>query len=84
MYVDGENTNVKVSVALPTGGDIQSVFQVLERDLDKAAIPQKQTLPIKSEAAPIKIFIGHGHDKQWRNLKITCMTCMVSKWLPMK
>lgn len=69
MNVNGGSTCVRVSVALPTRGDIQSVFQVLERDLDKAAIPQKQTLPIKSEAAPIKIFIGHGHDKQWRDLK---------------
>ena len=50
-----------VSVKLKTRDSIESVFQIFERDLDKSVVP------IESE--PIKIFIGHGQNKQWRDLK---------------
>jgi hypothetical protein len=66
--LSGELDRVKVSVALPTRGEIETVFQTLKRDLDKAII-KKQNPPIKAEAAPIKIFIRHRHDQQRRDLK---------------
>lgn len=40
---------------------IESVFQIFERDLEKSKIVV--------ETDPIKVFIGHGGDMQWRLLK---------------
>lgn len=40
---------------------IESVFEVFEKDLDKSKITITQN--------PIKIFIGHGRDSQWKELK---------------
>jgi predicted nucleotide-binding protein len=44
--------------------DIESIFKIFERDLEKSKI-----IIDKIEADPIKIFIGHGGNKQWRDLK---------------
>jgi len=50
-----------VSVGFPTRAQIESVFQVFERNMDKSKIV--------SESDPVRIFIGHGHDQEWRDLK---------------
>ena len=54
---------MSVAVMNPTRAGIESVFQVFERDLDKSIIK------VESKSEPIKIFIGHGHSEQWRDLK---------------
>lgn len=59
LSVIGENTEVKVR--MPKRADVESVFSVLESNLEKCRLP---------ELTPkVKIFIGHGHDTQWRDLK---------------
>ena len=50
-----------VYVEFPERSKIESVFQVFERNLDKSKIV--------TESEPLTIFIGHGHDPQWRDLK---------------
>lgn len=52
---------MQISVRLETREDIESVFQILEMNLDKSVIP------LRSE--PVRIFIGHGQNTQWRDLK---------------
>ncbi len=51
----------RVSVMFPERSKIESIFQVFERNLDESKIV------IESE--PLTIFIGHGHNPQWRDLK---------------
>jgi hypothetical protein len=53
--------NTYVSVEFPSRPLIESVFQILERHVDESKIA--------TEEEPITIFIGHGHDAQWRDLK---------------
>ncbi len=58
-------TTVKVS--LPKRGDIESVFEVFE-----AAVSQSRVEPPKVVAPPVpptRVFIGHGRDLTWRDLK---------------
>ncbi len=50
-----------VVVSLPSRDKIQAVFQVFEDNLESSKIPEEPEL--------IKIFIGHGGDQQWRDLK---------------
>ena len=56
-----ENNNIAVTVDFSNRMDIESIFQVFETNLDNSKIT------ISSE--PIKIFIGHGNNNQWRDLK---------------
>jgi len=57
----GISYNVTVGVEFPNRADIESIFQVFERNLDSSTI--------RVDSQPIKIFIGHGHNNQWRDLK---------------
>ncbi len=67
-YVQGKTINIfghsnitEISVAFPNRADIESIFQIFDMNLSKSKIV--------IESDPIKIFIGYGHDKQWRDLK---------------
>jgi predicted nucleotide-binding protein len=53
--------SVSVLVRFPSRPEIESVFQVFERNLKASTVV--------IDSAPIKIFIGHGRDPQWRDLK---------------
>lgn len=53
--------SVHVLVSFPTRAEIEAVFQVFERNLSAS------TVVIESD--PIKVFVGHGRDTQWRDLK---------------
>jgi predicted nucleotide-binding protein len=55
---------VIVRISADDRKDIESIFIIFERDLEKSKI-----IINKVEADPIKIFIGHGGDNQWRVLK---------------
>ena len=61
LIIDGLTNHVSVLVQFPDRSDIESIFQVFERDVDKSII--------QVESDPIKVFIGHGNDNQWRDLK---------------
>lgn len=50
-----------VLVEFADRADIEAVFQVFEASVDDSAV--------QVESEPITIFIGHGHDDQWRDLK---------------
>src|SRR5437660_5506505 len=54
-----------VSVTFPSRPPIEAVFQVFEKNLDKSALPESAIVT----TTPLKIFIGHGRDPQWRDLK---------------
>lgn len=61
LLIEGNRNSVRVEVGFPTRPSIESIFQIFETNLDKSKIIV--------ETKPIKIFIGHGHDKQWRDLR---------------
>ena len=56
-----DNNKTYVKVEFPSRRDIESIFEILETKLDISKIT------VTSE--PVKIFIGHGNNKQWRDLK---------------
>jgi len=56
-----KNNTTDLRVKFSNRVDIESIFQVFEANLDISKII------ISSE--PIKIFIGHGNNNQWRDLK---------------
>ncbi len=51
----------RVYVEFPERSKIESIFQVFERNLNESKIV--------TESEPLTIFIGHGHNPQWRDLK---------------
>lgn len=59
--LEGEKNNVSIEITLPEKKQIESVFAILERNLEKSKII------ISSKS--INVFIGHGHDSQWKDLK---------------
>ena len=61
---DDSRVNTSVEVEAASRSRIEAVFEVFERHVENSRIPQK-SLPEQS----IKIFIGHGHDSIWRDLK---------------
>ncbi len=50
-----------VLIKMGSRSDVERVFQVFQQNLDSSKIVVAPT--------PITIFIGHGHDSQWRDLK---------------
>nr|MDT0665032.1 nucleotide-binding protein [Micromonospora sp. DSM 115978] len=56
-----------VSVAFYRRASIERIFGILERDIEKYIIPEPPDVP-SSEERPM-IFIGHGRDPAWRDLK---------------
>lgn len=61
LYLHLNGFTMFASIEFPIRSDIESIFQLLEANLDKSKIT------ITSE--PITVFIGHGNDNQWRHLK---------------
>ena len=61
LFIMGHSYDVSVSVEFPNRAEIESIFQVFEKNLDRSTI--------RVDSQPIKIFIGHGHNNQWRDLK---------------
>lgn len=58
LFVNGNDSDAEVLVALPTRSEIEQVFQVFERSLAQSHVEPT-----------CKIFVGHGHDPQWRDLR---------------
>jgi predicted nucleotide-binding protein len=55
-----------IRVASPTRSEIESVFQKIETLTPAAQIPERIK---ESNAHKIRVFIGHGRNPQWRDLK---------------
>ena len=53
-----------ISVQAKHRGEIESVFEIFERNLSLSKLPEKV-----KEQKKTKIFIGHGRSPQWRDLK---------------
>lgn len=56
----GKNS-VDIHVEFPSRQEIERIFQVFEQNLHQSTVVVEPRSP--------KIFIGHGHDLQWRDLK---------------
>lgn len=54
-----------VSITAPERRQIEAVFEIFERNVDKCKLPPA---PEKPKPKPV-IFIGHGRNEQWKNLK---------------
>ncbi len=52
---------VRVGVSFPTRSMIESVFNIFDKYADQSKVAQ--------DTIPTTIFIGHGQDSQWRDLK---------------
>lgn len=61
LHFDKNYTSV--TVGFSKRSKIELIFQVFERNLDKSKIV------IETKSEPLTIFIGHGHNPQWRDLK---------------
>ena len=59
-----ERGNTLVDVVAPTRDEIDLVFAVLENHKERCRTPDRN-----QPDEPLKIFIGHGHDEQWKRLK---------------
>jgi hypothetical protein len=57
----GTKDYATVSVELPTRESTESIFYQIVKDLDKSLL--------KPKPKPEIIFIGHGHDRQWMELR---------------
>ena len=56
------DTTTHVTVSARYRGNIEAVFEIFERDVDASLLPPPQNpLPV--------VFIGHGRNPQWRDLK---------------
>jgi predicted nucleotide-binding protein len=62
LVVQGDRIyRTRVDVAFKSRGKIEAIFQIFEREAENARI-------VKPERGTT-VFIGHGHDPQWRDLK---------------
>jgi predicted nucleotide-binding protein len=61
IIIGGNHHSLRIQVELSKRSAIESIFNIFEKNLDKSSI--------QVESEPIKIFIGHGHSKQWWELK---------------
>jgi predicted nucleotide-binding protein len=52
-------------VTAPSRDEIETVFAALESNIDRCRIPNWE----EKREKPVKIFIGHGQNPQWRDLK---------------
>lgn len=61
LIIRGDRNALHVLVESKERKEIENIFQIFESKLDESVV--------KTEKEPIKIFIGHGRDDQWRELK---------------
>ena len=62
IWIQNEGSQTtNVLVEFPVRDKIEKIFNIFETNLEKSKII--------STSNPIKIFIGHGHNSQWKNLK---------------
>ncbi|MHB8278909.1 MAG: TIR domain-containing protein [Candidatus Humimicrobiaceae bacterium] len=57
------NYRDRVVIKFPDKFEIDAVFNIFEKNVKNCSIKKEE------ENKPFRIFIGHGHDNQWRDLK---------------
>jgi predicted nucleotide-binding protein len=57
---------VRVTVSAPTREEIETVFSVFDSNAERCRLPERKK---DQRLKQTKVFIGHGHDPQWRDLK---------------
>lgn len=60
-------TSTSIEIGLPSKQDIEKVFEVFEDNYEKFKIPEEDSKKIIQDE--VKVFIGHGRNNQWRDLK---------------
>jgi predicted nucleotide-binding protein len=60
-YVDARFCTVAVTAS--TRDEIESIFSIFDANAGRCHLPEEE------ESSKGKVFIGHGHDPQWRDLK---------------
>ena len=63
VYTD----HTEATVSMQNRADIERVFNALESNVEKCRLPKLP--PKKRKRHKIKVFIGHGHNTQWKDLK---------------
>lgn len=61
LILHGDKKFLEVSVDLNSRDEIEAIFKIFDNE--------RERYKVEMSSAPIKIFIGHGHDSQWRDLK---------------
>jgi predicted nucleotide-binding protein len=64
LTVTTYSDSTSISVAGATRDDIETVFSIFEKNAERCRIPESDR-----PRDEMKIFIGHGRDPQWRDLK---------------
>jgi predicted nucleotide-binding protein len=62
-FYSGKESNV--SVKAPTRQQIEAVFEIFEKSAEQYKLP----LPPEPSKPKLRVFIGHGHSEQWKELK---------------
>jgi len=68
IHVAVYHENTTVSVRMPARADVEKVFSVFESNVEKCRLPAPPPPP-KPRKPKVKVFIGHGRNPQWRDLK---------------
>ncbi|MBA7645012.1 hypothetical protein ES703_52764 [subsurface metagenome] len=67
------NQGTRVSIEMASRADVERVFDVLESNVEKCRLPapppKKVQRPKKIQRPRVKVFMGHGRNTQWRDLK---------------
>ena len=64
VFVRPVGDEYHVSVGAPTREQIEAIFSIFESDVERCRLPESE-----DEGEETKVFIGHGRDPQWRDLK---------------
>jgi predicted nucleotide-binding protein len=65
VWVYGDHTQVEIK--MPSRADAERIFDIFEANAAKCQLPTPP--PIERVKPRVKVFIGHGRDPQWRDLK---------------
>jgi len=60
-------TYTEVTIKMPARVDVEKVFNTLELHVERCRLPEPP--PKKKDRPKVKLFIGHGRNPQWRDLK---------------
>ena len=66
LYINADSfaNRTQVNVKAPTRDKIESVFAILDKDAERCRVPEEA-----EPSQPVRVFIGHGQNPQWRDLK---------------
>lgn len=64
LAVSTRKTDCSVAIWMQKRPDVEKIFHIFDSNLERSRVP----IEIPKKRKP-QIFIGHGHDSQWKNLK---------------